>query len=697
MSVFERFHERLRQSIVSHLGWQSLRPVQEMAAEAILNGYNAVVLAPTAGGKTEAAFFPVISEMLNRPQDGVQCIYISPIKALLNNQEERLGLYAEMVGLSRFKWHGDAKVSQKKSFIKDPSEILMITPESLEVMLISASVPAHTLFANLRFVVIDEIHALADCDRGGHLLAILERLQQYSQHDIQRIGLSATVGNFNEILNWQQGSSKRSQVVINPPKLASKKTLEVKYLDEIDMAREAAQRALYKKSLFFCDSRARAEKVAQSMQERQIQIYVHHSSVSKEEREMAETAVTSGSNVSVICTSTLELGIDIGELDLIFQAESPSTVASFLQRLGRTGRRPGTKANTTFFTTSTETMIQAIALIELARQNWVENVHLDYKSWHILVHQIMASCLQFGAVTRTKIWQTIQSAQCFRDVVQEQYHQLLNFMVQHDYLSEESGYLSMGIRAEKTFGKRNFMELYSVFSSPVAFQVKTIGGQPLGTVEWQFADAIEPGTCFLLAGVGWIVERLEFEIQTVWVTQAPAGKAPKWGNFAPKILSYQLCRTMYQVLTTDSDYPFCDAASKETLVQLREDRFFLRKSFAPIQEAGQHILWWTYAGGRINITLRYALSHLMGYEISSNNYYLKFKTEEASENKLKRLIQSMKSPDFWSEELIIAITSQLPINRLSKFQDCLPQTFQKELIANEYLDIQGTLMFLSQL
>lgn len=697
MSVFQRFHPRLQQAIISRLGWRSLREVQELSSEAILQGHNAIVLAPTAGGKTEAAFFPILSQLLQEPMAGTQCLYISPIRALLNNQEERLGLYTEMVGLSRFKWHGEAKPKDKQAFLREPCELLMTTPESLEVMLVSPSVPVQKIFENLRFVVVDEIHALADCDRGSHLMAVLERLRQYARFDFQRIGLSATVGNFEEILGWLQGSSQHPGLVINPPKPPSKKKLEVKYLDDIEMADEVGRRAYGKKSLFFTDSRRRAELVSQSLAHKQVDIYVHHSSISREERELAEAKVAGGKNVAIVCTSTLELGIDVGELDLIFQAEAPSTVASFLQRMGRTGRREGSVANTTFLATSSESMLQAIGLIELARGHWVEDVRMDFKAWHILVHQIMAMCLQSGAVRRNQVWQTLKGSSCFREIQAEAFHELVDYLKTEDYLSEESGLLSMGIKAEKTFGRKNFLELYSVFTSPSSYKVLSMGGQVLGTIDWQFADVIEVDYCFLLSGKAWIVKRIGHGEKTVWVEKAPKGKAPKWGGFAPMMLSYQLCRKIRDVLVSDQEFSYCDSATLKRLYEVRQDRYFLANHFAPMQVVDTHIFWWTQAGGRINNTLRYALAHELGCEITSNNYYLKFTGDMLSEKVLKSQLEIMAEPGYWQDKkLLAALQHHLPELRLSKYQPCLPSQMQLELVAKEFLDLNHVQTFIQR-
>jgi len=695
MSVFESFHDQLQQQIVHTLGWQSLRPVQELAGRAILDGQNVIVLAPTAGGKTEASFFPVLSRILDEQIDGVKCIYLSPLRALLNNQEERLGTYTKMLGLSRFKWHGDIKASQKKAFIREPDDLLMITPESLEVMLVSSKVPAQKLFANLRFVIIDEIHALADCDRGGHMLSVLERIGEFTDYDFQRIGLSATVGNPEEILDWMQGSSKREKVIIHPPSQKSKKQLEIRYLDEQEIHWQATQLALNKKSLFFCDSRARAENVGKAMQHENIKTYVHHSSISREEREVAETAMEKAGSSCIVCTSTLELGIDIGELDRVFQLECPDTVSSFLQRLGRTGRRPGTSANMLFFTTSSESMLQAIALIEMARSHWVENVSFNRRSWHLLVHQLLALCLQFGSITRSKVWELLSGSSCFSQIRDHEYDGLVDHLIQNNYLFEESGLLSMGIEAEKKFGRKNFMDIYCVFSSFTSYTVFTSGGKEIGTLERQFADTIEEDYCFLLGGIAWVVERIDLDHRSIIVTKAPAGKTPRWGGFSPRFLGYDLCRKIYSISTSDDEYSYCNDSSSITLSQLRDDRSFLRLSPAPMEAEEHNVFWWTFAGGRVNNTLKNAVSCLLSCTITTSNYFLRFEANELTIEKLEELVKEIKMMGFWERpDIKSGILERLPNHRLSKFQYCLPENYQLELIANEFLDIPGTMRFL---
>ncbi|HWB79968.1 MAG TPA: DEAD/DEAH box helicase, partial [Nannocystaceae bacterium] len=563
MSAFARFAPRLQQAIVARLGWTSLRPVQDLAGAALLDGKNAVVLAPTAGGKTEAAIFPVLSDLVNNTTTTVGAVYIAPIKALLNNQEERLGTYTEMVGLRRFVWHGDVSQTERRRFTTDPAELLMTTPESLEVMLLSPRVPVGRLFEDLRTVIVDEVHAFAGTDRGAHLMSVLERITKIAGKDIQRVGLSATVGNPDDILRWLGGTSKRSGVVIDPPKPPAKREIRVLLPGTVpQIAQDATRRARGNKSLFFCQSRALTETVADRMRSDGVDVFVHHSSVSLEERAAAEEKFHSGSNTCIVCTSTLELGIDIGDLDLVLQANAPSSVSSFLQRMGRTGRREGQVANTTFLCEEVDAALQAIALVELARAGWVEHVPHNGRCWPVLVHQILAMTLQFGAISPERIWEQLRDVSDFSGITREDFDDVVQHMIGETYLFEAGGMLSMGERAERVYGRRNFMEMYAVFSSPVLYRVVTSAGRELGSLEQDFVDRlVDDMSSFLLAGRAWMVERIDHGDRIVFVRDAPRGKRPTWGGFLPQLLSMELCQAIRALLLAETPCPFADEAT----------------------------------------------------------------------------------------------------------------------------------------
>ena len=700
MTVFSRFPPRLQAAIANRLGWHTLREVQEQAGEAILDGKNAVVLAPTAGGKTEASVFPMLAQLIAEPKttESVRALYIAPIKALLNNQADRLGLYTEMVGLERFLWHGDVGSHQRKQFLREPADLLMTTPESLEVMLVSRKVPAPKLFADLRYVIIDEIHAMAGEDRGAHLMSVLERLQNFTRHDIQRIGLSATVGNPEAILTWLQGTSKRPGVVIAPPKPATKRKLLV-HLDASvpELADRASGDAKGNKSLFFCESRAVTERVAERMRDRGTDVFVHHSSVSREERELAEERFQSGGDASIVCTSTLELGIDVGDLDLVFQMNAPSTVSSFLQRMGRTGRRANAVANTTFYCENAESVLQAVALVELAREGWVESVPPQTRCWPALVHQLLAMTLQYGGITRANAWDQLSRVPDLSGVSQQDFDDIVDHMLRHDFLYEAGGQLSMGDRTERVYGRKNFMELYAVFSSPEYYAVHSQGGKEIGYLEQQFVDTlVEEMTSFLLGGRAWLVHEISHRQRTVTVSPAPRGKQPKWGGFMPHMLGFELCQRIRRLLVENDQPAYLSDDAALALEGYREDfQALLRRTGHAIQYSDGNALWWTFAGGRINHTLKYALAETTGWKIIADNWHLRIEGDGVSHGTVEDAVLALSAPAFWQDvDMWERIVAKVPPYRLSKFQPALPPRFEQEMLGRYLLDIEGTRRFL---
>ena len=700
MSAFSRFAPLLQEKIVHRIGWSSLRPVQELASDAILDGNNCIILAPTAGGKTEAAMFPVLSGCLTYQELGLRVLYICPTRALINNQEQRLDEYATMLGLGAFKWHGDVTPATKKKFLKEPSEIIITTPESLEVMLVSGSVPTAKLFKHLKYVIVDEVHALASCDRGDHLISVLERIRAYCDNDFQRIGLSATVGNPKQILEWLQGSSKNPQKLVDPPKKPGKKKIEIKLANKpgtlISQIIPSAHRI---KSLLFCESRRSVERISSSLKQEGDSIYVHHSSLSKEEREISEKEFHQGTEACIVCTSTMELGIDVGDLDKVLQVDCPATVSSFLQRLGRTGRRLGSVANTTFFIENESKLLQAIAIVELARSKWVEDVKTSNKVWHILLHQIMAMCLERGAVTPDMLWEQLHKAYCFSEISRQKFDQFIIFLLSKDFLHDDGGMYSMGLKAEKAFGRKNFMEIYSVFSTPLEFEVIGFSGDVIGTVQWDFLEKLlDESSAFYLAGRSWLVERIEWKKKCVKVAPAPAGKIPKWGGITPNFLGYKLCRKMRDILVSTDDFPYLDSQSKQLLESLREDQQpYLSKSFAPIEFDMNGIIWWTWAGGNINNTLRTVLKIELDIDVQASNEYVKAKSDTLTIKDYRAAINRISAPGYWDNlELLRQIYTMVPNYHLSKFQPYLPEELKLKLIAQKVFDFEGTIKFLEK-
>lgn len=689
-SVFNRFPDRLQSAIVSRLGWTSLRPVQELAGDKLLDGYNALILAPTAGGKTEACMFPLLAQMVEREPTGVGILYIAPIKALLNNQADRFQNYTEMIGLNRFLWHGDIKRSQKNTFIRNPTTVLMTTPESLEGMLISSSLPHQEIFADLRAIVIDEIHALAGSDRGSHLMSVLERLLRVTNYDVQRIGLSATVGNPDRILQWLQGTSQRPSCVIDPPPIPSKKEIRILLKDsQTAIVEQASLIARAKKSLFFCQSRALSEGIAAGMKSQGTDVFVHHSSVALEERTLAEARFQHGHNNCIVCTSTLELGIDVGDLDAIFQHQVPRTVSSFLQRMGRTGRREGQISNTTFFVDNSNSLLHAIALVELARRHWVESVEIIDRNWAVLVQQLLAMTMQFGATSPEDCWQQLSIVPDFQGINRAEFDRLIRHMLATDYLYLTRGLLSIGTQTEKVFGSKNFLALYAVFSTPANYEVQTIAGQHIGSLDRHFVDTLTlEKTCFLLGGRAWIANFIHHPDRTVEVTAAPQGKKPKWGEFMLDILSWEICQEIAIILNSSHDLPYLDPCAQIALTECCIE--LGRHTGNKIYWESDRAIWWTFAGQRINQSLKYGLEYLYDWKIKVDNFNLSIVGDSLNSSALATAIEQILEPEFWqAQEIQNYLLDRIPNYHLSKFQQVLPDRYALEIVQNYLLDIDG--------
>lgn len=263
MTAFEQLHPALEHHIVNSLGWRELRDVQALSIDAFLTGANLVVLAPTAGGKTESAFFPIISQMLTEGWDGLSVLYVSPIRALLNNQEHRLQKYFTLVGRRAACWHGDTIQGDKRRILAGPPDCLLTTPESLEAILVSSTINHQEFFRNIQTVVIDELHAFAGDDRGWHLLSVLARIRRLAGRDLQRIGLSATVGNPAEMLAWLSSGSERQRRVVSPTPVARQAPdVQLDYVGSLPNAAKVISLLHHgEKRLVFCDSRSRVEQL----------------------------------------------------------------------------------------------------------------------------------------------------------------------------------------------------------------------------------------------------------------------------------------------------------------------------------------------------------------------------------------------------------------------------------------------------
>lgn len=600
-------HPVLLHHIVNTLGWPALRPFQADAVQPLLAGNDALLVAPTAGGKTEAAVFPLLSAMASRGWRGLCVLYVCPLRALLNNLHPRIAHYASWVGRRAELWHGDTVDSRRRSLLSSPPDVLLTTPESLEAMLVSTRVNPHELFANLEAIVVDELHAFAGDDRGWHLLAVLERLQRLARRPIQRVGLSATVGNPRELLTWLQGSgrSSRSATALAPsaePATATPVDAGLDYVGSTDNA-AAVIAALHRgeKRLAFCESRRQVEELAVALRARGVETFVSHSSLSVDERRRAETAFADARDCVIVSTSTLELGIDVGDLDRVIQIDSPRTVASFLQRLGRTGRRAGTTRNTLFLATKESALIQAAGLLTLWSEGWVEPVTPPPSPRHLLTQQLMAICLQEGSVG-SNLWQewwdglgawTADDAATVGD-----------WLVATGHLEMDGGMLFIGPEAERRYGRRHFMELVSMFTADPELTVMA-GTHEIGRIDPIVLLAPTDGPRFIsLAGRTWKLTHIDWRRHRCWAEQSEQGATMRWTS-TPQPLSYELCQARRSVLLGEDPAVRLYQRAMSALARVREaSADEVRHDSSVIDGDGW---WWTFAGARANATLAAAL------------------------------------------------------------------------------------------
>lgn len=688
MSAFDRLHAALQHHIVNSLGWQELREVQSLSIDAFQTGANLVILAPTAGGKTESAFFPVISQMLEDEWQGLSILYVSPIKALLNNQAERLDRYMRLVGRSAALWHGDTPQGERTRILNEQPDCLLTTPESLEVLLVSKKVDHYHFFRNVRVVVIDELHAFAGDDRGWHLLSVFARIGKLASRDIQRVGLSATVGNPNEMLDWLSSGSKRPQQVVWP-KSTDTKAPEVQ-LDFVGSLANAAKviSLLHKgeKRLVFCDSRSRVEELSVALRQYGIDTFVSHSSLGIDERRQAEEAFSQRQNCVIVSTSSLELGLDVGDLDKVIQIDAPGTVSSFMQRMGRTGRRSNTIRNCLFLATNDEGLMRAAALIDLWTSGYVEPVKAPPAPYHILAQQLMALILQESGIGKSQWFGWVDSVPGFAAMSPGKVVTLVNSMIEKGILWSDGGVLAFAPEGESTFGRRNFMDVLSVFTSPPLFSVVS-GQKELGNVhESTFYNQEQGPPILVLAGRMWKVNHLDWKKRIAHVEATNDKGRSRWLGEGQS-LSHAVCQSIRKILASDEINPSWSNRAKDRLNEIRDEHPWVYSDATSLvlQPNGQ-IRWWTFAGGIANSLLANALKPHC--DVRSDNLSLVF-ANAGNPDAVGTLIQEINA------EVMTPIPTEDMLDNL-KFSECLSLELAAEVFASRFTDARATEQVLSE-
>lgn len=664
----------LEYHIANTLGWNDLRPLQRAAIDPVLQASDCLLIAPTAGGKTEAATFPVLTRMADEKWDGLSVLYVAPLRALLNNLLPRLEQYTAWLGRRVALWHGDVGDGERRAILSEPPDILLTTPESLEAMLVSRRVDHRLLFQNIRVVVADEIHAFAAADRGWHLLAVMERLQRIASRRIQRIGLSATLGNPEEILEWFQGSNAPEVpgLVVSAGTEPAPPEITLDYVGSLTNAAEVIASIHHgEKRLVFCPSRATVEELAFDLRERGITTFVSHSSLSLDERRQSERAFAEARDCVIVSTSTLELGIDIGDLDRMIQIDAPRTVGSFLQRLGRTGRRTGTARNALFLTTEHETFLRAAGLLLLWSNGFVEPVTPPPAPRHLAAQQFLALALQEGRFTREN-WRQWWAG-CS---VMEDGETVLEYLIEAGFLAQDGAWLFIGPTAEREFGGRNFLELLSTFVAGLELRVLS-GRKEIGSVEpiSLNGNVIRGQTPLLLAGRAWRVLSVNWERHVVDVEPDDSRGKSRWSS-DPLPESFEMVRARRDVLLGADPAVELSRRAHQLLPRLREEwSGRLDPDGLVLERHENRVTLWSMAGLRAHETLASALP--AAYEARSDNQAIHFAADFPTGG-LADVDVSVALP-FVTEEAVTGL----------KFSSALPRELARATLAARFEDRAG--------
>lgn len=713
-TAFERYAPFI-QEYIYRKRWTDLREVQAEACSAILDTDDHVIIASgTASGKTEAAFFPILTTLYHHPPNSVGVLYIGPLKALINDQFERLSGLLEDSGIPVWPWHGDVSQSMKQRALKEAQGVLQITPESLEALLMLRPAEAARLFGDLRFAVIDEIHAFMGTDRGLQVLCLLARLEKIAGCHPRRIGLSATLNDYEPALRYlAAGTNRHAQAVGikhhgRTISLCADSFLLPRDPEEAEKVMEEYNSFLYdnchdKKCLIFTNSRSNAEKViadmkeiARKRQEKDV-FFVHHGSVSAALRQETEAALRDREGPTVAAaTLTLELGIDIGDLDSTIQIGAPYSCTSFVQRLGRSGRRSG-KSQMMFlellepsernvFEQLPWTLLRAIAIIQLyLEESWVEPFTLKPKPFSLLAHQTLSTLMTYGELSPSELARSILLLPAFRETItQEEYRLILRYMIAEDYLQRvESGAIIVGIRGERI---TNHYSFYAVFQDEQAYHVQSKEGE-IGTLD----SCPTTGEVFVLAGRTWKTLDADMERKIVYVSPVRNSRIPSWNGNGGHIHT-KIVQRIKKALEEDVCYPYLTPRAQKVLEAARSltrKSGMLESSILPCGENSFYFCPWV--GSKTMKTIKCLFScglkePLQIYSVFGGDHYLQITSGFSGAEFFRRMAElsiDMDDPDMVLPE------DQIP--QVDKYDAMIPGELLRSAFLHNELDLESAI------
>lgn len=642
-SSFDRLHPEIRRWIWEQK-WEELRDVQDRAISVILGGDSDVLIAAsTAAGKTEAAFLPILTKVAGREARGFSVLYVSPLKALINDQFRRLDQLCERLEIDTVRWHGDAPQSAKRRARQNPQGVALITPESIEAMLVRRPADAQAMLGSLDFIVIDELHSFLKGPRGLHLASLLRRVDQFSPKPARRIGLSATIGDLTIAAGWLRPDSPASVVIVESSADSAELRLQIRaYIDPEDaedadgLEDEGKQLALDliadhlfaslrgANNLVFAGSRRRVEALADRLRMRSEktdvpnEFFPHHGSLSKDLREELEDRLKKGDLPTTgIATTTLELGIDIGSIKSVAQVGAPRSLASLRQRLGRSGRRRGTPAILRIYLRERRLgadadpidqlrleTVRAVAAVRLLVQRFVEPPAIDSSVATVALHQTLSIITQEGGARADRLFSTLCSSSPLSVLGKADYVELLRGMASPEHrLLEQApdGTIMLGEQGERITASRDF---YAMFSSDEEWRL-VAAGRTLGTIP--ISNPVGVGVVVTFAGQRWRIAAVDDRGKVLEVEHHRSGKIPKFDNVVSEPVHDRLSREMRAVLETDDVPLYLDAVALDFLIEGRMAYRSLTLNEKRLLAAGKDTHLLTWRGSEANAVLAFAL------------------------------------------------------------------------------------------
>jgi ATP-dependent Lhr-like helicase len=719
-NAFQLLHPAVQRWIYEQ-GWTELRDAQEKAAGPILYGSLDVIIASaTASGKTEAAFLPICSRLLSPENSGASVLYVSPLKALINDQSDRMERLCKTLEIPVHPWHGDISQGRKREFLKQPSGILLITPESLEAIFVNRGSSVALLFSKLLYVIVDELHSFIGSERGQQLQSLLRRVEHAAGRRVPRIALSATLGDMTIAAGFlRPHDSDNIQIIVSGAtgqelKLlvrgyrisalidhnAEEKAPEEESAEEPEndgsvraVASDLLKTLRGSKNLVFANSRSNVEKYADLLcrmcesERLPNEFWAHHGNLSKEIREDAEAALKDSARpATAICTSTLELGIDIGMVKSIAQIGTPNSVASLWQRLGRSGRRGDPAILRTYIRESEidsnssiedlfrVELVQTIAMVNLLLARWCEPSGTGRLHLSTLIQQVLSLIAQFGGVTATRAWSILSGV---FGIDQSIFVQVLRGLGARQIIRQEpDGTLLLDEAGERIVNHYSF---YAAFATKEEYRIVT-AGKTLGTLP--IDRPLEQNSTLIFAGRRWRVVAVDEQRKMIEVRRAPGGRVPAFSGERGDVHD-RIRREMRSVYMGTAMPPYLDPTARDLLTEARTCFSQYGLECRSIVPTGAETVVFTWMGDRANDTLAIWLKYL-GHIAQNEGAIVRVFAAEPDTMAALRRIASDPIPD------PVALAAPVKNKPSEKYDWLLDEPLMNAEYASRKLDVNGT-------